>query len=147
MIVIGVDPDSDRHGVAIYLNGKLDALEMMDNVELIEHISAKFSLILVSIENVMANNFIYTRNEKASKAEQSKVGLCVGRCQQAQKELMRWLDHYSVPYVLHKPTRGNWAKNKAQFEAVTGWKGRSNVDTRSAAYFGMLALKAAKRIG
>ena len=29
---------------------------------------------------------------------------------------------------------------KIEFESVTGWTGRSNEDTRSAAYFGMLGV-------
>jgi len=31
-----------------------------------------------------------------------------------------------------------WKKDKKQFELVTKWTGRSNEDTRSAAYFGWL---------
>lgn len=86
----------------------------------------------------MANQFVYTRNEKASKAAQSKVAMHIGRCQQVQVELMRWLDHMGIAYRLHKPQRGNWSKDKTTFERVTGWSGKSNEDTRSAAYFGFL---------
>lgn len=86
----------------------------------------------------MANQFVYSRNQKASKAAQSKVAMHIGRCQQVQIEIMQWLDALGVPYKLHKPQKGNWAKDKAMFERVTGWKGRSNEDTRSAAYFGFL---------
>ena len=67
--------------------------------------------------------------------------MSIGRCQQSQSELMRFLDEYKIKYVLHKPQKNNWAKNKHQFEKVTGWVGRSNEDTRSAAYFGFLGLK------
>ena len=56
---------------------------------------------------------------------------------------MQWLDSLGVPYKLHKPQKGNWAKDKARFEKVTGWKGRSNEDTRSAAYFGFLEINKA----
>lgn len=56
-------------------------------------------------------------------------------------DLQRMLDHYEIPYVLHRPQAGNWADKRPLFEKVTGWKGNSNPDTRSAAYFGFLALK------
>lgn len=139
-IVIGVDPDARQHGTATYVNGNITELKMLNTVELIDEINHLGDMPLVSIEDVMANQFVYTRNQKASKAAQSKVAMHIGRCQQAQVELMRWLDWYEIPYVLHKPQRGNWSKNKAQFEKVTGWAGRSNEDTRSAAYFGFLAI-------
>lgn len=138
-LVVGIDPDSDRHGVAFYRDGELTGLGMMRRVEILEDIRFLPGLI-VSIEDVCANNFIYTRNNKGSREVHGKVALSVGRCQQAQTELMRDLEHYGISFVLHKPQKGNWAKNKAQFEKVTGWKARSNEDTRSAAYFGYLAL-------
>ena len=142
MMVIGIDPDSKKHGVAIYRNGKLTNLEMMDNIEFIDVFRPDSELlkVLVSIENVCANNFVYARNNKGGKSIVANIAMKIGRCQQAQTELMRWLDHYKVDYVLHKPQKGNWAKNRKQFESVTGWKGQSNEDTRSAAYFGWLAI-------
>lgn len=142
--VIGIDPDSEKFGYARYCNGELMALDNVALPDLVDKIMDGRELsnkIVVSIENVMANQFVYARNRKGSTANQSKIAMSIGRCQQAQVELMRWLDHYGIPYVLHKPQKGNWADNKAQFEKVTGWTGRSNPDTRSAAYFGYLALK------
>ena len=140
MIVVGIDPDSDKHGVAVYDDAKLVSLSLRSSIEIVESwagTDAKFS-----IEDVMANQFVYTRNQKGSKSAQSKVAMHIGRVQQAQVELMRLLDRYGMPYELHKPQRGNWAKDKAMFERVTGWTERSNEDTRSAAFFGFLALKA-----
>lgn len=140
MLIVGIDPDSDKHGVAVYDDAKLVSLSLRSSIEIVESwagADAKFS-----IEDVMANQFVYTRNQKASKSAQSKVAMHIGRVQQAQVELMRLLDRYGMPYELHKPQRGNWAKDKAMFERVTGWTERSNEDTRSAAFFGFLALKA-----
>lgn len=145
MIVVGVDPDSTAHGVAIYRDGQLAELRnmaLMDINAWIEEVAAAREYeLLFSIENVLANNFVYARNNQGSKAAQAKVGIGIGRCQQSQMELMRLLDHWEVSYVLHKPCRGNWAKDKERFERFTGWKGRSNEDCRSAAYFGFLGLR------
>ena len=142
-IVIGIDPDADKHGVAAYYDGILCYLEMKNTAEIIDKIlKSNFELsdYLFSIEDVMANQFVYARNTVSNKAAQSKIAMHIGRCQQAQVELMRWLDHYAIPYVLHKPQKGNWADNKEQFEKITGWTKQSNADTRAAAYFGYLAL-------
>lgn len=142
MIVIGIDPDAEKHGVAEYVGGELKSLATMSLPDLLEFITPRAaSGVLLSIENVMANNFVYARNRQGSTAAQSKVAMHIGRCQQAQVELMRWLAKLGIPYELHKPQKGNWADNKPQFEKVTGWKGRSNADTRAAAFFGYLALR------
>jgi len=142
-IVVGIDPDSDKHGVAIYNDGELDSLESWQLTDVIDFLECMHPSIKVvfSIENVMANQFVYSRNNQKNMALQGKIGMSIGRCQQSQVEIMRILDHYEVPYVLHKPTKDNWDKDKNKFQKVTGWIGKSNEDTRSAAYFGFLALK------
>ena len=138
-ITIGVDPDSDGHGIAIYIDGKLAELTKWNLMDFIPH--AADSRIFFAIENVMANQFIYGRNVKANKTVQSKVAMNIGRCQQAQVELEKVLKHHGAEYTLIKPMKGNWATDKAQFEKVTGWIGRSNADARSAAFMGFLGLK------
>lgn len=139
MITIGIDPDADKHGIAIFHGVKLVALHgwrIMDVINFIEDNRDKE--IQFSIEDVMANKFIYARNVKQSKTLQSKIAMSIGRCQQSQVELMRILDHYKIQYKCWKPTKANWAKDKRQFERITGWNSRSNEDTRSAAYFGFM---------
>ena len=143
--VIGIDPDADKHGVAIYKNGTLIDLRMMNTTEIIQYVLPLEPMggmaVQFSIENVMANQFVYARNQKASKAAQSKVAMSIGRCQQSQVELMRWLDYHEIPYQLHKPQKGNWADKRMIFENATGWTKQSNADTRAAAYFGFIFTK------
>jgi len=140
LTIIGIDPDSRAHGVAVFVDGNLYTLESQTTPQLIQQSKREAGQypVLFSMENVLKQNFVYSRNAKQSKAAHAKVALSVGRCQQAQFELMQWLDYLELPYVLHPPQTGNWAKNKKLFEKATGWTGRSNADTRSAAYFGFL---------
>lgn len=135
MLVVGIDPDSDRHGVAVYEDGKLVRLAMMRRNEIIDEF--RYSDCLFSIEDVAIDNFVYAKNKSNKLNLNAHKGRTLGLCQQAQKELMRDLDHYSVPYVLHKPSK-MWKNDKKQFQLVTGWKKSGNEDTRSAAYFGYL---------
>lgn len=151
-IIIGIDPDSREHGYAEYIDGNLDVLGSMPTTRIVERfipLSDNDPDVFVhfSIENVCANNFIYARNEQEQygKANQS-IARKLGMVQQAQIELMRWIEFYGFSYELHKPQKGNWANNKAQFQKVTGWTKRSNEDTRSAAYFGYLALPTKRAI-
>lgn len=144
MIVVGIDPDSEKMGFAVYQDVKLSLLNTVTIPELITHYLPelqKYGPLVFSIEDVAAQNFIYSRNVKREKKVQGAVSNSLGRCQQNQVELIRWLDHYEIPYKLHKPTASNWADNKAFFERVTGWKYSSNRDSRSAAYFGWLEAK------
>ena len=140
--VIGIDPDSDRHGFAVYENGKLITCATATTVEIVD---VQLPMLIghkmrFGIEDVMSNQFVYARNQHGNKTVQSKVAMHIGRCQQSQVELIRWLELLNIEYKLFKPQAGNWANNKAQFERITGWTGRSNADTRSAAFFGFLAL-------
>lgn len=141
--VLGIDPDSSKHGLAIYENGELIVCTTATTVEIVTNHLPKLqnNNVLVSMENVQANAFVYTRNNKGGRAVIAKIGMGIGKCQQAQAELMQWLEFLRVKTVLHKPQAGNWAKNKQQFERLTGWTGRSNEDSRSAAFFGFIALK------
>lgn len=144
-ITIGIDPDAEKHGVAVYHGQDLTMLYNMTLIQIMklleEDIVRMADSIVFAIENVAANNFIYGRNECRSPKKMAEKGRCLGRVQQAQIELMRMLDELGVEYKLYKPQRGNWANNENQFKQVTGWHGRSNQDVRAAAFFGYLALK------
>lgn len=143
-IVIGIDPDSKAHGVAVYEDGILRSLFEMSLGEVIEFCLSELwdkNNVLLGIEDVKANKFIYARNAHGNKNILANIATKVGRNQQSQIELERELTRKGIKFVNFKPQKGNWAENKKQFEAVTGWKKRSNKDTRSAAFFGYLALK------
>ncbi|MDP2141307.1 MAG: hypothetical protein Q8L20_10895 [Gammaproteobacteria bacterium] len=146
-IVVGLDPDSKEHGVAVYVDGVLTELLMLNLPALRRWIAQQTRPLRFSIEDVLAQNFVYAAHAKPSKAAHAAVGVSIGRCQQAQTEVMRELDDCGIPYVLHKPTGANWAKKKELFERLTGWRGRSNSETRSAAYFGFVAVRQTRARG
>ncbi len=136
MRVIGIDPDSKKHGVAIYEDGELIDLHMMKRAEVV--MLARERECIISLEDVMANKFIYTRNIKQSMKVQATVAMHIGRCQQSMVELEDDLLSAGIKIIKHRPNKGNWAKKRDQFERITGWEGQSNEDTRSAAFFGHL---------
>ena len=139
-ITIGIDPDSSAHGVAIYHDKTLVELHAWALPEIIVYLrNADSDNIQFSIEDVKANKGIWTPH--GSKRALGEIGRRLGQVQQSQIELERILNFLEVPYKLFKPQRGNWAKCKQQFEKVTKWQGRSNADTRSAAFMGWLAIR------
>ena len=146
-IIIGIDPDSKAHGVAVYdSNGKLSLIQSMPLMAIILLLARwaddgmSFDIVEVHIEDVCANNAVFMkpgRMDKKREGEAKARGRTLGMCQQAQDELERVFEYYKIKVVKHKISK-MWKKDKKQFEKVTGWTGRSNEDTRSAAYFGWL---------
>lgn len=139
-IIIGIDPDSSKHGIAIYEDGKLICLECLS---LMGVMGLMKSLVVgndveVHIEDVCANNAVF-RSGGNAKVNMS-IARRLGMVQQSQAELERMLIRFHIVPTKHKISK-MWKKDKAQFEKVTGWTGRSNEDTRSAAYFGFLGVK------
>ena len=143
-IIIGIDPDSKAHGVAVYVSGYLQqlySLNLPTFIGILDFYSNIDNDVEIHIEDVCANNAVFRigDNQKVAGA----MGRSLGMVQQSQVELERFVscDSYAnVKVVKHKISK-MWKKDKAQFEKVTGWVGRSNEDTRSAAYFGWLGCK------
>lgn len=140
-IVIGADPDSKKHGIAIYQDGKLINLLNVNTLELLDYIQnelAHFSDITAHVENVKGNNAVFmppSRNSQKKIAEAKARGRTLGMCQQSQTELERLFEYLNIKVFLH-PISKRWKKDKAEFEKSTGWTARSNEDTRSASWFG-----------
>lgn len=143
-IIIGIDPDSEKHGVSIWRNGKLSSLQNMNLIELYEFaLDTKDTFdIAVHMENVRGCNATFTKKHVYNNKANTMVSLSIGRCQQAQAELERVFEHLGVKVVLHKVSKC-WKDSKTGCAALKdlGWTGRSNEDTRSAAYFGYLGVK------
>ena len=142
-IVIGIDPDSKAHGVAIYINKDLKVLNCMTLMELhgFLTVDVDFAIedVTVHIENVDGNKSVW-HGRQQSKAAFGQTSQRVAKCKQAQLELERMLDWLGVEVVRHKISKA-WKTGETQtnqFKKITKWKGRSNEDTRSAAYFGYL---------
>jgi len=149
-IVIGIDPDADRYGVAIYKNSKLCELHRMRVIELFKlAIDYRILKCVVVIEDVKKNSFIFSRNEKKNEFVQNKVAQSVGMCKQAQNVAEQIFEHYGIKMIKQEPIKGNWApaKMKPQFQQITGWQGRSNEDTRSAAFLAFLHLERVRQEG
>ncbi len=145
--IIGIDPDSTAHGVASYDDGELLSLKSMSLIGI--HLklmqlreSIGLSCVEVHIEDVCANNAAFKKKGIANARAATAVNRSIGKCQQAQIELERLFDYFGIKVVKHKISK-KWKDQhgKAEFERLTGWTGRSNEDTRSAAYFGFLGCK------
>lgn len=148
-VIYGVDPDSKAHGFATYVDGELHCLECLPLMSLVNRIKNDIydygvENIEIHIEDLNANSSSAFHIKKSDPpAVKQKKSEGVGRCKQAQIEVERVAEHFGIKIARHKVSK-MWKsqEGKKQFELVTGWKGRSNEDTRSAAYFGWLGVTA-----
>ena len=144
-LIIGVDPDVDGKGFAIYEDGVLVSLYQLSLITFFDIIKSAVILdcvIELHIEGLCANKssaFSHRRDDPPG--VKYKKSESVGRCKQMQIEVEKVAEHFNIKIVRHKVSK-KWkdAAGKKEFERVTGWKGRSNEDTRSAAYFGYLGV-------
>ena len=146
-LVIGCDPDSAGFPIAVYRDGILEALEVIGVVQFVDifrHDSTRPDLFV--IEDVMSQTFRYARTDGRFRGKSMqeaiaisfRMGQGLGKCMHGQMIAVGVAETYGVPVIAVKPTAANWADDKPRFEAATGWNGRSNKDTRSAAYFAWL---------
>ena len=145
-IIIGIDPDSIKHGIAVYEDGKLislDCLSLMGLMGFLSSLHENYGLLTdvveIHIEDVCAMNAVFRQKQTKNNNVNMKMANSIGKCQQSQIELERMIVRFQLVAIKHKISK-QWKKDKSQFEKVTGWSGRSNEDTRSAAWFGYLGL-------
>lgn len=143
-VIIGIDPDSNKHGVAIYVNGKLNRLlsaGLFELFDVIKHLLSEHE-VQIHIEDVCQINTTFSKSYVKNSRAQTTVSRSVGMCQQSQKEVERMAEYLCVPVVKH-PISKHWKSPKEGNHAMKklGWNGSSNEDTRSAAYFGYCGVK------
>lgn len=144
--VIGVDPASTKgHALATYKNGKLVDLRMsnlMDSYEYLKELK-ETGTVKVHIEAPSNNKAVWHANgDDNSKKSYGQASQRVAMCKWAQIEFERMCDHIGVSFKRHRNS-SKWKKPggpKNEFERVTGWKGRTNEDKRSAAWFGYIGV-------
>jgi hypothetical protein len=146
-MVIGVDPDADKNGVAVFINGELTCLNTLDTLDFyffIENFAydKRFRKILVSIEDVKSKGATFSAtNRKGGQKVMNRISQNVGQCKHAQTEIERCCKRLNVDIVHYPPS--SMFKKGAQvklFKERTGFKGRCNEDERSAAHFGLIAI-------
>lgn len=136
--VIGCDPDSGGNGIAVYYDGVLVELANLSAVEFYcKFENLKGHSVTFAIENVNGTKCVFRAGGAKNKGDAGAKGRGVGKCQQAQTEIEKAAELLGFE-VVKLPRSNKWKKGyeAKEFEAVTNWKGRSNEDTRSAAYMG-----------
>lgn len=144
--IIGIDPDSEKNGVAIvcpatrFLNCEcLTFAETIAALKAYKHrieIEMKSQSFLVVIEAGWLNRSNWHTHGNAKLA--AAIGRSTGMNHQTGILLAQMCDYYKIPYKLQKPLKKCW-KGKdgkithAELKAFTGIEGRTNSEMRDAA--------------
>jgi hypothetical protein len=143
-LVIGIDPDLVKSGVAVSFNGSLSQLYALSFPELLEFAKSKYAehgeRVEFIVEEVEADKTTYNR-KKTNEHQMRKIAQNVGQVKGVKRVLVECLQHEGIAVRLVKPLKGVYKKKaKADakfFNQLTGWTGSSNEDKRDA---GLLAL-------
>lgn len=140
---VGIDPDSDKHGIAVYLNGQIAQLYSLQLLELQVLLGnlKQAGEVTAHIEDTTANNSRFKKSGVVNEKAATAVNRSIGKVQQAQIEVERLLSSLNISFTRHRISSA-WKDQagKKVFEAATGWRGNSNEDTRSAAFIGFTGL-------
>ena len=148
MKVVGVDPDCVKSGLAIYENKKLTGLlnlTLAEYVEALPMLASEGAVIAIEDANLIGG--MYRHNPKDSKAMAAKKAQAVGGIKRQCSAMIELAESHGLKVTRYKPRQGNWAgvtktvNNKMGNQLMlkhTGWDGKSNPETRSAAFFGWL---------
>ena len=138
-VVVGIDPDCKKSGVAVYRNGKLEELLNLTFAEYCQSVmERRWGDCTLVIEDANHIKAMYARNRHSAPQAQAQIAQSVGRIKQLATCMIDLARLHGYVVIDAKPTKSNFAHDRTKFEFYTKWKGRSNPETRSAAYFGLI---------
>ncbi len=146
-MVIGIDPDLEKSGIATVIDGKLITLDTMGFFELTDFILEHKHVAHFIVEDVEHDKTTYHR-PGANQAAMRKIAQNVGQVKAIGRLLGVYLSDCDAQFTLIKPLKGRVKKAKKDaeyFNEITGWKGRSNQDKRDAALLAMSYTGSLKR--
>ncbi len=138
-MIISIDPDLVKSGVAVIQDGKIQALLALSFYDLTQFIEQHPTALYV-IENVEYDKTTYIR-PGLSRAAMNKVAQNVGQVKGTHRQILNWLEAKGCQVKRVAPLKGpvkQRAKKDAKyFNKITGWTGSSNEDKRDAALLGL----------
>lgn len=131
-MLIGIDPDVDKSGVA-FINGTqltLDNLTFFQLFDLLKFYKEKEEKPTVYIECGALNKSNW--HSKASKSDKwnSNIGADLGRNFETANKIVEMCEYLNLPHVKIKPTQSKITSD--YFKKLTGAKFRTNQEQRDA---------------
>ncbi len=131
-ILIGIDPDVDKSGVA-FLNGNHLELNNLTFFELFDYLrdyKNEFKNLIIYIECGFLNGGNRHLKLAGSHSLNSKIGERIGANHETAKKIIEMCEYLRITYFKVKPTRTK--STNEFFKQVTGYKGQTNQEQRDA---------------
>ena len=131
-IIIGIDPDVDKNGVAINhcKNITLDNLRFFELFEKLKTLQLESIPMIVVVEGGWLNKSNWHKKEKGSAAVNAKIGNHTGANHETGKKIVEMLEYLNITHVVVKPTKSK--VNAKLFKMITGIKQSTNQEKRDA---------------
>jgi hypothetical protein len=141
MLVVGIDPDTKKHGVAVVKDGIIQRLYTLGNKSLIELLSdlSGQNQLRIKLEDINAFKPVIHRPGQ-SRNQMMKIAQNIGAVKHAAELLLKDLNAAGFTVEMVLPLQGARSGKRYKsdaFNRLTGWHGKSNADNRDAA---MIAL-------
>lgn len=144
MLIVGIDPDTKKHGVAFMQDNRLLSLHSLPTDDLVRVLVIKASdPLIIKLENINVHKPVFMRAGQ-SRNQMMKIAQNVGAVKYAATLLIDQLTAAGLKVNLVNPLPKSLSGkrfNQESFNKFTGWQGSSNGDTRDAAmiaWFGSL---------
>jgi hypothetical protein len=125
-VLIGIDPDTDKSGYALYYPGKktIATLQCFDLIDMMETINLNTAVLDVKVHLeagwLIGKGNFSDRNKYGSRGANEKIANRVGANNEIGRQLEKFCIRYNIPCMLKKP-QGYSSWSHAQFCKYTGW--------------------------
>jgi hypothetical protein len=137
MILIGIDPDVDKSGIAYYDTSdsslelsNLSFFQLFDYLSWMKESGIKFK---ATLEAGWKNEKSNWHDEKSGSRVASLIGKHTGRNHETGRKIEEMLIYLMVEYELRIPNKNVHKIGKSEFNKLTKYKKQTNQDQRDAA--------------
>jgi hypothetical protein len=135
-LIIGIDPDCDKNGVAILQNDKSIELFNYDFISTINLFAKCDNDAIIVIEAGYLNKSNWHITNCKSKQMAAQIGNKTGRNHQTAMLLVQFAKRYNLNVIEKKPLKKIWSNGKisdVEIKKFMNIKGRTNQEKRDAA--------------
>lgn len=130
-LIIGIDPDLEKSGVAVLKDGslRLDNMRFYDLTQYFEVNKDQIKKVVIEAGWLNKKSNLHSRYGQSKRAGE-RIAKNVGENHATGKLLVEMAESLGLAVVLVKPTKSK--KNSEEFNRITGWQGRTNQEQRDA---------------
>lgn len=135
-MIVGIDPGSNKSGVAVMENGRYTKLLQLTFMEIMTLADDSPDHAQFYVEDPNSMRAPHAKHDDLNAGHYRKMAQNVGQCAGVAKLLIAELQNKGKQVYPVKPQRGlskRTKKDKAFFNRITGWTGNSNEHKRDAA--------------